>query len=176
MTLNIDLTDPRVRGMLGQPSALTARPELVQIAGDAPDPTGLSDNRGMLSTTNLATGKIEVMVIYGDVLMTVDVYQVPGEPLKIHLLCPRCRKCSTVSGDHKGISFEPNEPNPQHAALVAMGAAPPVAAVHMGRLSIETFECAWEMGDAPHVAGGVHTGAALCRLRLAIDGNRAKGA
>lgn len=183
--VNICLDDPLVAEMLGRPGPLASnkpRP-LVQLAGDVPDPTGYSSHRGFQSTTRLSAGKQEVLVVYGDLLLTVDVYVVPGEPLVVHLYCPRCRKHATVRGDQKAIDFEPTAENPMRAHIAAIGASgasgdvpPEVARLALGRLSIEAFECPWEMGEDAHVQGGVHTGAALCRQRLVIDANRARDA
>lgn len=177
--LNVDFRDPAVQRMMGMQSPLASgKREVVQLAGDAPDPLGLSSARGRMSTTHLTGLKREVLVLYRDLVMTVDVYEVPGEPLKLHLYCPRCQKHSTVPGDRKAIDFDGAASNPACRDILAMGTVPPelhaVAAV--GRLSVATFECAWELGDERHVAGALSTGTTLCRLRIAIDNNRAKDA
>jgi hypothetical protein len=175
-TLNVDLSDPRVRDMLGGPSSLASgKREVVQLAGDPANPTPA----GLQSTTHLTGGKQEVVVVYGDLLMTLDVYALPGEPMRVQIICPRCRKHSTIRGDQKKIEYEPTSLNPRAALVKAMvghsqAELDLVTAAQFGRLSIEPFECAWEIGDAPHVAGAVHTGASLCRLRLAIENNRAR--
>lgn len=162
-SLSINLADPTVQRMLQPTTRASGKRGLVQLAGD-PD-------HGLRSTVQLSSGKHEVVVVYQDLLMTVDVYAVPGEPLKLHLYCPRCHKHSTVPGERKAIDFEPSAPNPQWARVRELGIESP-----MGRLSVETFECPWEIGDAQHVQGGLHTGVNLCRLRIAIDNNRAKDA
>jgi len=179
--LNIDLRDPAIAQMLGTDPRVvaTGKPrEVVQLAGDAPDPTHLSSARGLQSTHNLIAGKQEVLVLYKDLVMTIDVYAVPGEPLKVHMICPRCHKLGTISGDRKAIDFEPLAANPAQSDIVAMGEVPPTvrAMSAHGRISIEPFECAWEIGDDRHVAGSHHTGVTLCRQKLAIDNNRAKDA
>lgn len=178
MTLSIDMSDPGVQRMLHGEHPLAPRPQrsVVQLAGDVPDPTGLTARRGFASTTRLTAGKHEVVVVYGDTFLTVDVYQVPGEPLMVHLYCPRCHKHATVRGDAKAIDFDPTARNPQRTAIVASGDPSLVALADRGRISIEAFECPWEMGEDRHVAGGVHTGASLCRQRLAIENCRAKDA
>lgn len=177
--LNIDLTDPRVRAMLDGPGpglATGNRPAVVQIAGDVPDPTGMSRCRGAQSTTHLTDGKHEVVVVYKGMFMTVDVYAVPGQPLMAHLYCPRCHKHATVKGEHKAIDYEPASPNPMCAQIRASGDPGLAQIADLGRLSIEAFECPWELGDDQHVSGGMHTGMSLCRMRLAIDNNRAQDA
>jgi hypothetical protein len=173
----VDLSDPRVQAMLGgqRPATGNAR-QVVQLAGDAPDPTGETDRTGLLSTHRLNAGKVEVAVVFGDVIMTVDVYAVPS-PLTIHIICPRCHKRSMIHADRKNIEFSPKAMNPQFRRVLLLSCAsalPELAHLEFGKLSVEPFECAWEIGDSVHVPGTVHTGASLCRLRLAIDENRAR--
>ncbi len=176
MSISINMDDPRVQEMLGiHPQAAAGkRRELVQLAGDAPDPTGTTTHRGALSTMRLTGGKQEVVVVHKDVFLTVDVYALPGEPMKIHLLCPRCHKHLTIPGYRKAISFEPGERNPQRTTIVASGRPELVGMADLGRLSVEQFECTWEIGEDKHVTGGLHTGVSLCRLRLVIDNNIAR--
>lgn len=174
--LNIDLTDPSVQHMLGGPSRLaTGKREVVQLAGDVPDPTGLSARRGFQSTTHLTAGKQEVVVVYKGLFLTVDLY-VLGAQVTAYLHCPRCRNVLTVRGDRKAIDFDPLAVSPVRVEVA--GAGDPVLALagQFGRLSIEPFECTWEITGGPHVAGGHHTGVSLCRMRMAIDDNRAKDA
>ena len=176
--LQIDLTDPAVQRMLGGgPDVATGkRRELVQLAGDIPDPAGLSRHRGHQATTILSGGKEEVVVVYQGMFLTVDIYRVPGEPLRAHLFCPRCHKHATVPGDRKAIDWDPAATNPMRAEILTSGRPELVYLADRGRLSIEPFECPWEIGDDPHVAGALHTGGSLCRLRIAIENNRAKDA
>lgn len=178
--LSINLADPKVARMLrGDASVAAGKPRaLVQLAGDVPDPTGITMQRGQMSVTRLTAGKQEVLVLYRDMIMTVDVYVMPGEPMKVHLYCPRCHKHSTVPGDRKAIDFDPTAPNPMRTDLLAAGTLPPevCGVAYFGRLSIEAFECPWEIGEDRHASGAVHTGATLCRQRLVIDDNRARDA
>jgi hypothetical protein len=189
-SLTVDFSDPRVRQMLGVESPAARHREVVQLAGDAPDPMGLVSGRGLQSTHRLTAGKQEVVVVFGDMLLTVDLYALPGEPVRAHLICPRCHKQLQIQGDRKHIEFDPRVMNPMRTQVLeaargrALRAPSIEAARHelaelvaiadFGRLSVEAFECPWEMGDAPHVPGQVHTGASLCRQRLVIDNNRAR--
>ena len=143
---------------------------VVQLAGDM--------EHGLSSTTRLNTNKIEVMVVYKapSKFLTVDVYQVPGEPVMVHMICPKCLKTNRITADRKRIEFDAAARNPVHG-LVLSEAGPDLASLaETGRLSVSSFECAWEVGGDKHVQGGVHTGASLCRQRLAIENNRAKDA
>ena len=140
--------DPRA------PLAFNDRParELVHLAGD-PD-------TGMSVTHRLNHAKREVIVTYKDFVLTVDIYQLPDEPLKVHLICPRCHHMLSVSAERKHIEFDPNA-HPEQG----------------GRLSIEPFECTWEIPEADkHTPGILAGGLSLCRWRAAIDKNVAKDA
>lgn len=164
--LSVDLSDPRVRQMLGAPDHLaTGKRDVVRLAGD--------ERTGLASIRSLTTLKQEVVVVFGDMFMTLDVYALPGEPTTVHLYCPRCHKHSRVTSDRKEIVFDPMSMNPQARKIRASGNTE-LAPLDMGRLSIEAFECPWEMGDDQHVQGGVHTGVSLCRMRLVIDDNVAR--
>jgi hypothetical protein len=177
-SLSVDLSDPRVQQMLGGPSHLASgKREVVQLAGDAQDPTGLTDHTGLQSTHHLTAGKQEVVVVFGDLLLTLDVYALPGEPMRVQIICPRCHKHSTIRGDQKKIEYEAKSWNRMRFRIVELagGASPEIVrSCAFGRISVEPFECAWEIGDDKHVPGALHTGASLCRLKLVIDNNRAR--
>ncbi len=179
--MTIDLGDPTIRAMLGvdQPHLGGTRREVVRLAGDVPDPTGVSpDHRGIQSTHFLTGGKQEVVVVYGDVLMTLDVYALPGEPVRVQMICPRCHKHSTITSDRKRIAWEPASENPMRGTILELARGLPelLRVRDFGCISIEPFECTWELGEDRHVAGGLHSGASLCRLKLVIDNNRAREA
>jgi len=172
--LSIDMADPGVQKLLGGAPVAGGKRRVVQIAGD--DPTGITGARGMHSTTYLEHGKHEVIVTYRDMFLTVDVYLLPGQPPEIHLICPRCHHASRISGDQKAIDFDPAAVNPQWLEAARANHRDLAAVAGIGRLSVEPFECTWEIGADAHVSGGVHTGASLCRLRLAIEDNCARDA
>lgn len=170
MTKNyhVDLSDPRARDLLLHGTAPRGPRQVVHLAGD--------QDTGLRSGINLSSGKTEIGVVYGDLFLTVDLYTVPGEPHRLQLICPRCHKHLTVPGDRKAIDFEPAALNPVRSALVASGNPDLIRIANLGRLSVEAFECPWELGDEAHVQGGLHTGVTLCRQRLVIDKNRARDA
>lgn len=178
--LAIDLNDPRVRGMLDSTGGGlgTGKRSVVQLAGDAPDPLGpmvpgAATHHGLQSTTKFTAAKQEVLVVYKDLFLTADVYAIPGEPITVHLICPRCRKQLQITGDRKRIEYDPSVRRVVAAALSS--GQPEVAALaDSGSLSIEAFECTWELGDETHVPG--ISRASLCRLRIGIEHNRAKDA
>ncbi len=164
-SFSVDLSDPRMQQILGPAAPTAGKREVVQIAGDEPS--------GVLARMSLTAGKREVVVVFGDLFLTVDAYAVPGAPVVLHIICPRCRKHSTISGARKRIEFEPTAENPQRSAVVGAGSKELAELAKFGRLSVEKFECAWEIGGDKHVATAMHTGARLCRMKLAIDNNRA---
>lgn len=183
MATNIDLADPSVQRLLDpraaneaqrtiDPATGKTQPGLVQVAGDM--------DHGLASTVRLTAGKTEVLVLSksGDIpLMTVDVYAIPGEPLKVHLLCPRCRNHLTVPGEKKAIDWSPRDANPQARAIIALGIDPHMQAMaQLGRLSVEPFECTWELDSKKKVGASEFSGGNLCRWRAAIDNNLVKSA
>lgn len=139
------------------------REELVHLAGDAPDPLaevhGFEHARGtgIASTVNLTkTAKGHPKIRYKDFLITADVYELAGEPMKIHLICPRCRHALWIRADRKHIDYDVT-------ADVDNG----------GRLSVEPFMCTWEL-DAEPGARRMEFGLSLCKWRVAIDNNVAR--
>lgn len=175
--LNINLSSPSVQRFLGVNPQGRPR-EMVRLAGDVADPTGATGARGSLSMTSLTRDKEEVLVVFGDLVMTVDVYRLPNEPLQVHITCPRCHNHSTIRADRKDVDYDPKAANPMRRTILGMaGGNPEIASlVDFGEISVETFECSWEIGNDKHVQGGVHTGVSLCRMRMAIDRNRAREA
>lgn len=127
--------------------------ELVHLAGDM--------DTGLRSTIKLGGGKQEVTVVYKDFVLTVDVFALPDEPLCVHLICPKCHHALRISSDRKAIEFDPNR--------LVNGSR--------GDISVEPFECTWEMKDAgDHVQGLIAGGITLCRWKAAIDHNVARDA
>ena len=160
MTLEIDMQDPRVRDLMGT----RAQRELVQLAGDAPDPTGEGPNGAQttyhLNRSALANPLVTYQSGSQEYVLECDVYQQPGEPPIVHLICPRCHNALNIRGDRK------------HIQLI-LNAGPR----GQGLLSIEPFECTWELPDAGrHRPGILGSGTTLCRWRVAIDKNVAKHA
>lgn len=161
--MNLNLRDPVVRELMGSEHAdylerklaSERASEMVQLAGDM--------DHGLQSTISLAGGKQEVFVNYKDFMLTVDVYQIPGEPTQVHLICPRCRHQLRVTSDRKKIEYDPNDYN-----FKSRG----------GRLSIEPFQCTWELPEAgdQHTPGIRSGGLTLCKLTIGISDNRARDA
>lgn len=131
------------------------REELVHLAGDAPDPmgTGLLGQQASVNLTKTALGHPKIR--YRDVVIEADVYALPGEPMHVHILCPKCRNALRIPADRKRIEYDPKGGPPQDG----------------GRISIETFECTWEVS-----ADRQQFGVGLCRWRVAVENNIARDA
>lgn len=159
-----------------------AREEMEVLGGDyARDPSGvgaikqgvMSDpmgerGKGLASQTNFGHGKTTTVIRYKDKLIEADVYALPNTPVHVVIMCPRCGNASTIKGERKAIDWRPHAPQ-------KIGEL-----VNAGIISIEPFECSWELPDAgQHNARNtrqISGFAPLCRLKLAVDKNVAKDA
>lgn len=169
----IDLSDPAIRRLMGKPDSEIVRPgevasgkEIVQIAGDF--------DQGITSTTHLDAGKIEVLVAGKEHVLTVDVYAIPGEPTKLHLVCPRCHHMISIDETRKAIEWNPRAPSPLPPSYLRNLPRELVARGAVGILSVETFQCTWELADQMQDKGkdqNLILGGSLCRFRAAIDRN-----
>lgn len=186
--LDLNINDPAVKRLLGTDDSRIQQPgarkrSMVQLAGDAPDPTGVTGFRGLQSTTRLDMGKLEVLVIFKDRVMTVDVYKIEGEPIELLLICPRCENESRITSEMKKIEFEYGNTRPvklPDGSLVSFD-KPQHTHGHVytnaGSLSVEPFQCSWEMkGAGKHTPGIRAGGLTLCNLKLVIDNNVAREA
>lgn len=139
------------------------REELVHLAGDQPDPlTGMPGvetaraGGGIMSTvrmTKSAAGHPKVR--YKDFVLELDVYEPPGAPRYVHLICPRCRHALRITEDRKAMEYDPTRD-------VENG----------GRISVEKFTCTWELPEDRRMEFGL----GLCRWTVAIDNNVARDA
>jgi hypothetical protein len=164
--LNIDMSDPSVKALMGAPDGSRLdgkKPQMVQLAGD--------EERGFAQTIRLDHGKHETLVVikakHGDFLMTCDVYALPGEPTQVHFICPKCMKQGRITSDQKAIEW-----NPRESRMLPMPDGSQRSS--NGLLSVEEFECTWELGNEKHVTGIHAGGLTLCRERMSIDNNVAK--
>ena len=135
-----------------------SRETLEHLVGDDPSlHTGPTQSVRDLDMSRNALGKARVR--YRDMMIFVEVYQHPGEPIQIHWMCPRCgllnaKRMSSIRGDRKRIDFDARR-------NVEDG----------GRLDVETFVCPWELeSDGRRMEFGL----GMCGLRLVIDNNIAR--
>jgi len=174
--LEIDLRDPRVQSLLGQdeggivaPDAANGKRTLMHLAGD--------EEEGLQSKLNLDTGKSLVAVWYPrhELLLELDVFLVPGAPPTVHAICPRCRHHLTISGLRKKIAWDPHAENPMRREIASRLPPHHQARALRGKISIEPFECTWELNTDQAVSSDSTIGKGnLCRWRGAIDDNVVK--
>jgi len=141
------------------------RTGMVRQSTAALDPTGTGHVGASSGVALDKTKDATVVVRYKDKLLEVDVYAFPGVPMKLVLLCPRCGNALNIESDKKQMQLE--KIAPQRVGEFT----------NMAKLSVEPFECTWELPDAGvHVPGLVSAGTSLCRWRVGISNNIAKDA
>ena len=155
-----------------------SKEELFHVAGDMPDPSG-TGMRGTAPGYNLTKSAIgHPMLFYKlpngkELVLEADVYALPGEPVKVHIICPICALSGhkgnslQISQEQKQLSYEPNErvpPPPGWSARRMREVLPDGAG---GLLSIEEFGCSWEV--QPELQR--QFGFAVCPWRVVIDKN-----
>lgn len=137
--------------------------EIFHVAGDVPDPTMDTGLYGKQSTVNLQNSRTaEVQIRYKDTIIFGDVYQYENAPIRVIIMCPRCRNALMITGDNKRIDYD-------------LAAAPSIG----GRISIEPFKCPFEAPDAGahrHRSGEgaqVITGMSMCNWKVGVHNNKA---
>lgn len=179
--VDVNLTDPAVQRLMGTGSQSVVMPGSSQrqvmshVAGD--------EDHGFASTQYLDRGKQEVGVIVRPrnsitmiaAVATVDVYAIPNEPVKLHLICPKCKHTLTVDGNRKAIDWRPTEPSPHARALrEVLPAEARYLADNLGVMSVEEFQCTWELEDQKQdnqKEVGIISGRQLCKFRGVIERN-----
>jgi len=132
-----------------------AHEELEHVAGDVPD----DDGHGRLGLFDLTKNAYRVRVRYKDQVVYCEVYALPGSPIQVHWMCPRCgplnkKRMSTIWGNQKQIDFDPR-------SQLEDG----------GRLNVEQFKCPWELESEGR---RMEFNLGMCGLVLAIDNSRAR--
>lgn len=179
--VDVNLNDPAVQRLMGTGSQSVVMPGssqakvMTQVAGD--------EDQGFTSTKYLNRGKQEVGVIVrprNSITMiagvaTIDVYALPGEPVKLHLICPKCKHTLTVDGNKKAIDWRPTEPGPHARALrEVLPAEHRYLADNLGVLSVHQFQCTWETEDDKQdnqKEVGIISGRHLCKFKGVIERN-----
>lgn len=153
------------------------KPGLINTSKNVADYSG-AGLRGVEQSLSLDHAKIEVKVRYrgrhGFHILTVDVTPAtPTSPLEVLLLCPRCQQQLRIASDRKAIEFLPNVPVKivLDSEEVIDGDASDL--VSLGQLSIEPFECTWELNPQGR---RMEFGLGLCKWKVGIDKNVAKDA
>lgn len=157
---------------------MNSKKELVQIAGDP-----VVRQNGILDATGRVRGQAQgvnfVKTAYGrpwvkvphwtgqDAWLEVDVYRVPGEPMHIHLICPKCRNSLRITADRKQIRY--SKYGVPAIAKELRGINPDVDPG--GTLNVERFSCTWEEdGDLRRGIGKL----GLCGWTVSIIDNVAR--
>lgn len=83
---------------------------------------------------------------YKDLLIECDLYETDGQ-YSVHLICPRCHNFLKIESMHKTMEWDGKT------------------------LSVEPFECTWELGAARQ-----EFGVSLCRWRVGVQRGIAKDA
>lgn len=140
------------------PNFDSEREELEHVAGDIPDDGGAQRKLGLFDLTRNGH---RVRVRYKDQVVECEVFAMPGEPIQIHWMCPRCgplneKRMSTIRGNQKRIEFDPK-------SQLEDG----------GSLNVEPFKCSWELESAGR---RMEFGLGMCNLTLEISNSRAHDA
>lgn len=129
--------------------------EIFHVAGDM--------KHGVSSTVRLdKTATAEVQIRYKDTIIFGDVYQFPDTPIRVVIMCPKCRNVLTITGDNKEIEYD-------------LLAAPGIG----GRISIAKFKCPFEAPDAgahkrrSGEGGQIITGNQMCNWKVGVHNNKA---
>lgn len=146
-----------VRGTVERMQPSDSYKETFHVAGDAADPTG-SSARGLAPgyrLTQSAAGHPKCLYAIGgqEMIVEIDVYHLPDQPMYLHLLCPHClarefaeRNALRVTADQKQMAYEPGAAVPPFPNWTQAQMAQAFPAGVGGRLSVSTpFRCTWEI-------------------------------
>ena len=146
--------------------------DVFQIKGDVPHPDG-SGLRGATSGVDLTASAEGYPLVYDRImqrLLTIDVYKIDGQPMWLHLYCPRCENAIKITEETKEIHYEPQRAPKELLEFFSLeylcqqlypGKRPQVAMLG-GTLSVSPFRCI-------HPADG-----AVCGWHASIERNIAR--
>ena len=144
---------------------------IFSIRDDVRDPSGVSAASGLAPGYNFTGSAEGHPVLYyrhkggNEFLITADVYRVEGAPLYVILYCPLCRNSLKIAQDNKAIEWEPDGRARLSVRDEEITAA--LGVVPRGVLSVEAFQCAWEVEPTLRRSFGF----AVCPWRVAIERN-----
>lgn len=102
--------------------------------------------------------------------LTLDVHEIPGQPLTVYVYCPLCKNHLTIRQGNKAIDYDRNvQPKLPGYDTVEVLKGLGVASLG-GRISIEPFRCSWE--EKPDLRRSYGFG--VCGWSVAIDNNVAR--
>lgn len=149
--------------------------EIFHVAGDYPDPEG-TGKRGLAATYDFTRAALgHPMIAYRDMVLEADVYQLPGAPMHVHVICPLCLAAGnlnmlTIKSDRKAIYYEPKEAVPPFPGWTRVDMETNFPGGAGGLLSVEPFACTWELQPSLQRDFGL----ARCPWKVAIDRNVAR--
>lgn len=156
--------------------------ETFHVAGDKLDPSG-TGMRGVAPGyrfTQSAVGHPVCHYSFGPgnmMLVTLDVYALPEQPMYLHLICPHCylrgmTNAIRITADQKGMSYDPKAFAPNFPGLSDAKMAQLCPQGTGGLLSVEPFQCTWEWDGQQRVdKNSVLAQTTLCDFHVAIDKN-----
>lgn len=152
--------------------------ETFHVAGDAEDPTGAAP-RGLAPgyrLTQSAAGHPKCLYAIGgrEMIVEIDVYRLPGQPMYLHLLCPHClarefaeRNALRVMADQKQMDYDAAAAPPAFPGWSPAQMAAAFPAGVGGLLSVQTpFRCTWEIDARYRERLGN-----ICDFHVVIDKN-----
>lgn len=121
---------------------------------------------GMVSTVQMPRWGMALVKYKSDFVVEIDIYQDPEDTshFTLHWVCPKCRNFSTIDSRKKQMDLRIDRVSPDGTRIC--------------RVSIEPFQCAWEMGRGTDgtKADRIDFGAGLCKLRVGVSNSIAKDA
>ena len=161
---------------------MQARKEIFQISGD--------QSQGIMSGANLTNSALcKPVVLYKgrgmELILTLDVFALPGTPMYVVLYCPLCQirdpenkynRSLTIKETNKKIDLDP-EVMPKIPGFSTQELVHDLGLQNQdelrGRISIEPFGCTWEEDPTLKRAG---FGLSCCDWKISITNNIAKDA
>lgn len=153
--------------------------EIFHVAGDAADPTRESNLRGLQPGYELSKAAAGRPLCYyqmpggAEMLVEIDVYMDPGEPMYLHLLCPHClarnhqsQNALVVRSQVKQMSYDPLGIPPTFPGWTDKQMVNALSKGAGGLLSCERFKCTWEVDPRYRERIGN-----VCDFEVVIDRN-----
>jgi hypothetical protein len=155
--------------------------DVFQIAGDAPDPMGEIRGQGVspgFDMTKMAAGHPKVIYRLAngqDLILEVDVYKLPNEPMYLLFFCPLClqnkrQNALRIVQGNKAMSYDPKAMRGPYPGWTSAQMKESFPKGIGGLLSVEQFACTWEA--SPEASRDF--GLARCTWKVVIDNNVAR--
>lgn len=154
--------------------------EVFQIYGDQADP---SRSKGLMPTYNLTnTAASKPVILWEDMLLTMDVYTLPNAPSYGIIFCPQCARngrhnALRISQENKRFEIDLDRKPLELLKRLGMTAdqlAQDLGLSHVddlnGTISTEPIRCSWE--EEPDLQRSFGLG--VCGWHVAIDNNVAR--